>query len=78
MTANPGWRAAAVLYHRFFTGLLLTVVTRRSAADAGELTFRLFRRQHHEKFLSSLGKLGLDETPDVHRRVLAVLTLLRA
>jgi hypothetical protein len=64
MTDHAGWRAAATLYHRYFTGLLLTVVTRRSAADAGELTFRLFRRQHHEKFLSSLGKLGLDGLPD--------------
>lgn len=64
MIQSPGWRAAATLYHRYFTGLLLTVVTRRSAADAGELTFRLFRKQHHDKFLSSLGKLGLDGLPD--------------
>lgn len=64
MTTNAGWAAAATLYHRFFTGLLLTIVTRRSAADAGEFTFRLFRRQHLEKFLSSLGKLGLDGLPD--------------
>lgn len=64
MDASTGWRAAATLYHRYFTGLLLTVVTRRSAADAGELTFRLFRKQHHEKFLSSLGKLGLGGLPD--------------
>lgn len=64
MTQNLGWRAAATLYHRYFTGLLLTVVTRRSAADAGELTFRLFRKQHHDKFLSSLAKLGLDGLPD--------------
>lgn len=62
--SNPGWRAVATLYHRYFTGLLLTVVSRRNAQDAGELTFRLFRRQHHEKFLSSLGKLGLDGQPD--------------
>lgn len=62
--SNPGWRAAATLYHRYFTGLLLTVVTRRGAQDAGELTYRLFRRQHHEKFLSSLAKLGLDGLPD--------------
>ena len=64
MDASTGWRAAATLYHRYFTGLLLTVVTRRSAADAGELTFRLFRKQHHDKFLSSLEKLGLDGLPD--------------
>lgn len=64
MDASTGWRAAATLYHRYFTGLLLTVVTRRSAADAGELTFRLFRKQHHDKFLSSLDKLGLDGLPD--------------
>ena len=64
MDASIGWRAAATLYHRYFTGLLLTVVTRRSAADAGELTFRLFRKQHHEKFLGSLAKLGLDGLPD--------------
>jgi hypothetical protein len=64
MDAQIGWRAAATLYHRYFTGLLLTVVTRRSAADAGELTFRLFRKQHHDKFLSSLAKLGLDGLPD--------------
>ena len=62
--SNPGWRAVATLYHRYFTGLLLTVVSRRSAQDAGELTFRLFRKQHHEKFLSSLAKLGLDGLPD--------------
>lgn len=62
--SNLGWRAVATLYHRYFTGLLLTVVSRRGAQDAGELTFRLFRKQHHEKFLSSLGKLGLDGLPD--------------
>ena len=29
----------------------------------GEWIFRLFRRQHEEKFLSSFGKLGLDDMP---------------
>lgn len=62
--SNAGWRAVATLYHRYFTGLLLTVVMRRGAQDAGELTYRLFRKQHHEKFLSSLAKLGLDGLPD--------------
>lgn len=57
-------RAAAGLYHAYFTGLILTLVSRRSAADAAEWVFRVFRHQHHEKFLSSFGKLGLDGLPD--------------
>ena len=52
-------RAAAGLYHAYFTGLILTLVTRRSAGDAAEWVFRVFRHQHHEKFLSSFDKLGL-------------------
>jgi hypothetical protein len=57
-------KAAAGLYHAYFTGLLLTLVTRRSAADAAEWVFRVFRHQHHEKFLSSFEKLGLRGMPD--------------
>ncbi len=57
-------RAAAGLYHAYFTGLILTLVTRRSAADAAEWVFRVFRHQHHEKFLSSFEKLGLKGMPD--------------
>jgi hypothetical protein len=56
--------AAAELYHAYFTGLILTLVTRRSAADAAEWVFRTFRHQHHEKFLSSFNKLGLEGLPD--------------
>ncbi|MDX2158069.1 MAG: hypothetical protein SFW09_16335 [Hyphomicrobiaceae bacterium] len=56
--------AAARLYHTYFTGLMLTLVTRRSAADAAEWVFRVFRHQHHEKFLSSFDKLGLRGMPD--------------
>ena len=52
-------KATAALYHAYFTGLILTLVTRRSAADAAEWVFRVFRHQHHEKFLSSFDKLGL-------------------
>jgi hypothetical protein len=40
------WRAVADLYHAYFTGLILAVVTRRGAADAAEFVFRVFRRQH--------------------------------
>ena len=56
--------AVAKLYHRYFTGLILTLVTRRGAQDAAEVMFRTFRHQHHEKFLSSLEKLGLKGKPD--------------
>ena len=39
------WRGVADLYHAFFTGLILTVVSRRGTADAAEFVFRVFRRQ---------------------------------
>jgi hypothetical protein len=66
---DPGSGAAAMqavarLYHAYFTGLILTLVTRRSASDAAEWVFHVFRHQHHEKFLSSFGKLGLTGMPD--------------
>ena len=57
-------QAVARLYHAYFTGLMLTIVTRRSTADAAEWVYRLFRHQHHEKFLSSFDKLGLKGMPD--------------
>ena len=57
------WRAIADLYHAYFTGLILTVVTRRSAADAAEFVFRVFRRQQQERFLPGLKKLGLSHLP---------------
>jgi hypothetical protein len=57
------WRSVADLYHAFFTGLILTVVSRRGTADAAELVFRVFRRQQQERFLPGLKKLGLDHLP---------------
>jgi hypothetical protein len=57
------WRAVAELYHAYFTGLILTVVTRRGAADAAEFVFRVFRRQQEERFLPGLRKLGIDHLP---------------
>ncbi len=57
------WRAIAELYHACFTGLILTVVTRRSTADAAEFVFRVFRRQQQERFLPGLEKLGLKHLP---------------
>jgi hypothetical protein len=60
---RPGLEAAARLYHAYFTGLILTVVSRRSAGAAADWITRLFRHQHHEKFLSSFKKLGLEGMP---------------
>ncbi|HEY1154385.1 MAG TPA: hypothetical protein VGE73_11075 [Pseudolabrys sp.] len=57
------WRAVADLYHAYFTGLILTIVTRRGTADAAEFVFRVFRRQQQERFLPGLKKLGLDGLP---------------
>ncbi len=61
---EAGYAAIARLYHGWVTGLILTVVTQRSAAAAAELVFRLFRRQQREKFLPGLAKLGLQGLPD--------------
>jgi hypothetical protein len=57
------WRAVADLYHAYFTGLILTVVTRRGTADAAEFVFRVFRRQQQEGFLPGLEKVGLKGLP---------------
>src|SRR4030081_865397 len=57
------WRGVADLYHAFFRGLILTVVTRRGTADAAEFVFRVFRRQQQERFLPGLEKLGLRHLP---------------
>ena len=58
-----GHRAVSVLYQALLTGLVLTLVTRRGEDQAAEFVFQLFRRQHLEKFLPGLAKLGLDRLP---------------
>jgi len=58
-----GWRSVADLHHAYFTGLILTLVSRRGTADAAEFVFRVFRRQQQERFLPGLTKLGLDKLP---------------
>ncbi|WP_293961100.1 hypothetical protein [Sneathiella sp.] len=63
-TKQDRYAAVAALYHAYFTGLLLTLALRKSHAAAGDLSFHVFRRQHHEKFLSSFEKLGLSDLPD--------------
>jgi hypothetical protein len=60
---SDAYHAVETLYHDYLTGLILTTVTRRDAASAAELVFRTFRRQHLEKFLPGLDKLGLRHLP---------------
>jgi hypothetical protein len=64
MQDEAGWKAVALLHHRLLTGLFLRVTLERGAAAAGDFAFHLFRRQHHEKFLPGIEKLGLASQPD--------------
>jgi hypothetical protein len=57
------WRAVATLYHAYFTGLILTTVTRLGTPQAAEFVFQVFRRQQQERFLPGLEKLGLSHLP---------------
>ena len=56
-------RAQAHLHHAYLLGLQLMVSSRRGPEVVGDWMFRLFRRQHLEKFLSSFDKLGLSGLP---------------
>lgn len=55
--------AQAWLHHQWFLGLQLMVATREGPPVMGDWMFRLFRRQHEEKFLASFDKLGLRGLP---------------
>ena len=56
-------RAQAHLHHAYLLGLQLMVSTQQSKEVVGGWMFRLFRRQHEEKFLASFDKLGLADLP---------------
>lgn len=56
-------RAQAHLHHAYLLGLQLMVSTNQPNSVVGDWMFRLFRRQHEEKFLASFEKLGLSELP---------------
>lgn len=65
---NPNSKADAVealagLYHSWITGLVLTILNRRDASLAEEFVFQLFRRQHLQRFLPGLEKLGVGDEP---------------
>lgn len=55
--------AQAHLHHQWLLGLQLTVAMREGPQVVGDWMFRLFRRQHEQKFLPGLRKLGLDRLP---------------
>ena len=59
----PGYRAVATIYNAWMTGLVLSLISRHGGGVASEFVFRHFRRQHLEKFLPGLKKLGLDTQP---------------
>ena len=63
MNDRVAWEAVGDWYHAWFTGIVLTAVSRRGAHDAAELVFRIFRRQQQATFLPGLKKLGLDGLP---------------
>ncbi|MDP1633044.1 MAG: hypothetical protein Q8L66_16640 [Caulobacter sp.] len=56
-------KAIAGLYNALMTGLVLTLVSQRGTQAAADFVFAHFRRQHLEKFLPGLTKLGLDGLP---------------
>lgn len=58
------YRAVGTLYNALMTALILGLITRRGEATARDYVFRHFRRQHLEKFLPGLQKLGLADQPD--------------
>ncbi|WP_416899175.1 MAG: hypothetical protein ACMVY4_05475 [Minwuia sp.] len=56
--------AQAEFHHQYLLGLELMVAVNEGPDVIGDWMFRLFRRQHEEKFLSSFEKLGLSGLPD--------------
>ena len=55
--------AQAGLHHQYLLGLQLMVATREGPESVGDWMFRLFRRQHEERFLAGLRTLGLEGQP---------------
>lgn len=53
----------AKTYHTWITGLTLALISKKGPEIAEQFVFRLFRKQHHEKFLPGLEKLGLTDEP---------------
>jgi hypothetical protein len=63
MNEAAGWRAVAALYNALLTAMVVALVARRGAQTARAYVFEHFRRQHLERFLPGLKKLGLEGLP---------------
>lgn len=63
-TQTSAIKAQAHIHHALLLGLQLMIATRKGPDVMGDWMFRLFRRQHLDKFLSSFEKLGLTGQPD--------------
>jgi hypothetical protein len=63
MSEVAGWRAVATLYNALLTAMVVALVARRGTQTARDYVFAHFRRQHLEKFLPGLRKLGLENMP---------------
>ena len=57
-------KAQAHIHHAYLLGLQLMISSRLGPDVMEDWMFRLFRRQHLDKFLSSFEKLGLSAEPD--------------
>jgi hypothetical protein len=64
MVEPVAYRAVGTLYNALMTAMVLGLVSRRGADTAREYIFRLFRRQHLDKFIPGLKKLGIDGEKD--------------
>jgi len=60
---GAAYRAVGTLYNALMTALVLGLVTRRGEDTARDYVLRHFRRQHLEKFLPGIQKLGLAGLP---------------
>lgn len=58
-----GARAVTEMYHAYFTGIILSTVSRAGRHRAARLTYEVFDRQRAEKFVPGLRKLGIDHLP---------------
>jgi len=55
--------AVAEMHHRLVTGTILGLILRCGEDTAAEASYRTYKRQHTEKFLTGLELLGLDHLP---------------